>query len=173
MEIKLGDRTTTPKENEEKRRLIVENYKEFMPDIENVIYGRRNENKVPDYSFLYRDFKNVIVQQKFNDLANVIVDIRNNTKPTTYYSNSISKSDNRLSNETKRMVKHLLAKGWSETEVAYEIEKIFGSGTVTYYGPLTNETKFSFTKVSLTILNLFLVYKIGKFIKIKYMKKLN
>jgi len=160
MEIRLGD----SRENDLKeirRKEILSNYKDFMPDIEDNIYKRNN--KKFDFSFFYYNYIKADIESRFNDLAKITIDIRNNTKPTTFYSNSISKTDNKLSNETKRMIKRLLAKGWTNNEIAYEMEKIYGSGTITYNSSLVNDTKRSYLSIALNIFQVFLVYKIGKY----------
>jgi hypothetical protein len=162
MEIKYGDRSDIDSVNMEKRRKeIVDNYKHFMPDIEDHIYGRRN--KKLDFSFLYHNHVKSSIETRFNELAKITIDIRNNTKPTTFYSNSISKTDNRFSNETKKMIKHLLAKGWTNNEIAYEMEKIYGSGSITYNSGLVDDSKTSYSGIALCAFQLFVMFKVGKY----------
>ncbi len=162
MEIKLGERENIDIQQKEMRRKeLIENYKEFMPDIEDFIYSGRR--KKFDFSFLYYNFVKSDIERRFNELAKITIDIRNNTKPTTFYSNSISKTDNKLSNETKMMIKHLLAKGWTNNEIAYEMEKIYGSGSITYNSGLVDDTKRSYFGIALNIFQIFMVYKFGKY----------
>ena len=147
---------------EEKRQYIIDNYKDLIPDIEQYIYERKNPNF--DYSFLSNNLKVQNVQRRYADLSNIIVDIRNNTAATNFYSNSINKTDNKYSNETKKLVKHLLGKGWSNNEIAYEIEKIYGSGSITWHKTLEKEPTVSsiFAKNLLKVSCAYLTYKIGK-----------
>jgi hypothetical protein len=147
---------------EEKRQYIIDNYKNLIPDIEQYIYERKNPNF--DYSFLSNNLKEKNIQRRYADLANIIVDIRNNTAATNYYSNSINKTDNKYSNETKKLVKHLLSKGWSNNEIAYEIEKIYGSGSITWHKTLEKEQTVSsiFAMNLLKVSCAYLTYKLGK-----------
>jgi len=162
MEIKYGDRSDIDSVNIENRRNeIIENYKIFMPDIEDHVYGRRN--KKLDFSFLYHNHVKSSIETRFNELSKITIDIRNNTKPTTFYSNSISKTDNRFSNETKKMIKHLLAKGWTNNEIAYEMEKIYGSGSITYNSALVNDSKTSYGGIALGVFQFFVMFKLGKY----------
>ncbi len=160
MEIKLADNSDNDLKDI-RRQEIISNYKDYMPDIEDVIYERKN--KKFDFSFFYANYIKADIESRFNDLAKITIDIRNNTKPTTFYSNSISKTDNKLSNETKKIIKRLLAKGWTNNEIAYEIEKIYGSGSITYNSSLVNDTKRSYLSIALNIFQVFLVYKLGKY----------
>lgn len=161
----LSQRQTSPAEkNEIRRKYIVDNYQEYIPDIDNFINERKRGYY--DYSMYAKEFKKKILQDKFNSLSAIVVDIRNNTSPTTYYSNSINKTDNRYSNETKKLVKHLLAKGWSNNEIAYEMEKIYGSGIVSYHSGLVDDTPITHKMVyyAFNILGYCMLYKIGKIV---------
>src|SRR5690349_14664598 len=112
MEINSGERDKENEINfnsEKKRKEIIKNYKDLIPDIENYIYSKKTPTF--DYKFLYREHKNKNTQQKYINLSRMIADIRNNTEPTSDLSNTIIKTDNKFSNETKKLVKHLLAKG--------------------------------------------------------------
>lgn len=170
MEIKLGEREKiNPNHKEFMRKEVMENYKELMPDIEDVIYSR--QKKKFDYSFLYYNYLKTDIEKRFNELAKITIDIRNNTKPTTFYSNSISKTDNKFSNETKRMIKHLLAKGWSNNEIAYEMEKIYGSGSITYNSGLVDDTKRSYFGIVFNVFQIIMVYKVGKFCLLRIKNK--
>jgi len=155
--------TTCNSENYNRRNYIINNYKEFIPDIEKYIYEKSNRNF--DYTDIGHEYKRKIISEKFNVLSNIVVDIRNNTSPTTYYSNSISRTDNKYSNETKNMVKGLLAKGWSNNEVAYELEKIYGTGIISYNDGLVDDTPYSskITIISLKIMFLYIGYRMWKF----------
>jgi uncharacterized protein (UPF0305 family) len=173
MEIKhtpYERKETNTIENEERRQYIIDNYKEFIPDIEDYIYERKNPKF--DYRFLSRKYKEERLQKRYNELSNIIVDIRNNTSATNYYSNSINKTDNRFSNETKKMVRHLLSKGWSNNEIAYEMEKIYGTGVVSYYTGLEKEpTVGSILFYSgLKLFSIYLAYRTGKNLIGRYSK---
>lgn len=147
---------------DEKRQYIIDNYKDLIPDIEEYIYDRKNPKF--DYSFLSNNMKETNIQRRYADLANIIVDVRNNTAATNFYSNSINKTDNKYSNETKKLVKLLLGKGWSNNEIAYEIEKIYGSGSITWHKTLEKEQTITsiFAKNLLKVSCAFLTYKFGK-----------
>jgi hypothetical protein len=163
-------------ENEERRKYIIDNYKELIPDIEDYVLGRRNENKRHDYRYLYYDVKQNLFNQRYAVLASTLVDIRNNTDPVSPESNTIVKTDNKFSNETKKMVKMLLAKGWTVNEIIYEMEKVYGSGIVSWDNKLQRQKydslKLFISSMPIWILGIFmfkiwqkrnLVYKYKKF----------
>jgi len=158
-------------ENEERRQYIIDNYNEFIPDIQEYIY-ERNYPKF-DYRFLSKKYKEERLQKRYNELSNIIVDIRNNTSATNYYSNSINKTDNRFSNETKKIVRHLLSKGWSNNEIAFELEKVYGTGVISYYIGLEKEPTVGSILFysSLKLLGIYMSYRIGKNFLQKFTKK--
>ncbi len=142
MENTYKERITNPThQNEQRRNYIIENYKEFIPDIESKIYEKQSGRF--DYSLFCHEYKNKIITAKFNQISQIIIDIRNNTTPSTYYSNSISKTDNKFSNETKLLIRALLAKGWTNNQIAYEMEKVYGHGVVSYHTGLIDDTPWS------------------------------
>jgi hypothetical protein len=118
--------------NENIRKYIVDNYIDQIPDIEYHIYQRRD--KRIDFSFLGMDSNINPIYTRYQNLVFTIIDIRNNSDPVSPESNTIIKSDNNYANETKRMVKVLLAKGWSYDEVAFEMERIYGQGIISRNG---------------------------------------
>jgi hypothetical protein len=114
---------------EERRRELIENYREFMPDIEDRVYSRQKVGS--DFSSLYAEYRLKYLKVKFMDLSRCIIDIRNNSDVTSYDSNTVCKTDNKYSNETKKMIKILLSKGFNTNQTLYELEKVYGSGILT------------------------------------------
>ena len=172
MEIKVGERVVSDLENNEnRRRYIIEKYKEYIPDIEDHVYSNRKPKF--DFGFIAKEDRSKRILHRFNELSNIIVDIRNNTTATNYYSNSINKTDNKYSNETKKMVKHLLSKGWTNNEIAYEIEKVYGSGAITYYYGLEPEPTISsiLAYSAFKLFYTYFCYRLGKGLVTKYIKK--
>jgi hypothetical protein len=124
----MGDKIN----NEEIRKYIIENYKDQIPDIENHIYHRRD--KVADFSHIVNSAQVNPIFETYKNLVFSIIDIRNNSDPISPESNTIIKSDNNFANETKAMVKILLAKGWNYDDVAFEMERIYGQGIISRKG---------------------------------------
>jgi hypothetical protein len=114
--------------NEKLRKFIIENYKENIPDIEQHIY--RKKYKQMDYSGLSKQMLQKVFDIRYQRVISTVIDIRNNSDPISPESNTIIKSDNTYSNETKRMIKVLIAKGWTYDEIAFEMERIYGMGTI-------------------------------------------
>lgn len=110
------------------RLSIIEDYRKLIADIDNYVYERRTPKF--DYKELYSDYKLSKMKADYNTLIRMIADIRNNETVVSAESNTLFNTDNKYSNETKRMIKHLLSKGWSVDEICYETEKIYGAGRI-------------------------------------------
>lgn len=113
----------------ERRQNIIENYKNLIPDIEDFIYSKRNN--MFNFDEYVEKIKSHLRIKRNRDLIQSIVDLRNNNDATTVDSNTLFQTDNKYSNEMKKMVKILTSKGYNYNEVVYEFEKIFGSGIIT------------------------------------------
>jgi hypothetical protein len=114
--------------NENLRKYIIENYKDLIPDIEQHIYKKKT--KQFNYAHIGREHIQKIRDMRYQRLVTTVVDIRNNADPVSPESNTIIKSDNNYSNETKRLIKILVSKGWSYDEIAFEMERIYGMGSI-------------------------------------------
>jgi hypothetical protein len=164
MDLKLNERKLEANKKYDNLRLnLANNYRDLIPDIDNHIYGYQNPDF--DFRFLARDYSLIMNNKRFNDLSKIILDIRNNNTPTSAYSNSISNTDNKFSNETKKMCKLLLAKGWTNNEVAYELEKVYGSGAILYYKGIEPEPTLStyFYRFCFKIISFYGFYKFIRF----------
>lgn len=158
-------------ENDKRREYIINNYKHLIPDINDYVYERKNN--VFDYRFLNRSFKEKEINNHYSDLAKVVVDIRNNVEPTGPESNTIYKTDNKFSNETKVLIKHLLSKGWRKQDVITELEKIYGGGIMTqdiiWEAPKLQLLIF----YSVNIMAIYLAFKVGKFFYYRSYRSMN
>jgi hypothetical protein len=114
--------------NISKREEFLIDYQDLIPDIRN--YAAKKEKGQIDLSFLGKEIREEIISSRVRRLFFSIVDIRNNNSPTSLESNSIIKTDNKFSNETKKMVKILLSKGISNMDIGYEMSNIYGSSTI-------------------------------------------
>ena len=105
---------------------IIANNKKHIPNIENFFLQK--------YVVDMRKYTNYMTKStfaaKYKAVAQSVVDIRNNSDPVSEDSNTVDKTDNKFSNETKKMIKILLSKGWSAEEIALEMERIYGSGSI-------------------------------------------
>jgi hypothetical protein len=162
MDLKLNERKwEADKKHDDIRADIANNYRDLIPDIDRHIYGYLTPDF--DYKFLSTEYSIKMNNERYNSLSKILLDIRNNTTPTSAYSNSISNTDNKFSNETKKMLKTLLSKGWTNNEIAYEMEKVYGSGAVLYYIGLEPEPTIStyFFRFCFKIFNLYGLYRLS------------
>ena len=111
-----------------KREDYIKEYQDLIPDIRN--FADRKEKGQIDLSFLGKEIRDNMTSLRVRNLFFSIVDIRNNNSPTSTESNSIVKTDNKFSNETKKLVRTLLSKGLSNMEIGYEITNIYGSSAI-------------------------------------------
>jgi hypothetical protein len=114
--------------NEKIRKYIIDNYKPHIPDIEQHV--NKNKTKQINFNYLGDELIQGVVSTRYQRLLYTIIDVRNNSDPIAPESNTIIKSDNNYANETKRMVRILISKGWSYDEIAFEMERIYGMGTI-------------------------------------------
>jgi len=110
--------------NSNDRDELIDNYKEIIPDIKEYCEFK-GKGKV-NFNFINKDIKEGLVSDRIRKLFFSIVDIRNNNSPTSTESNSIVKTDNKYSNETKKYVRILLSKGLSSNEIGYEMINLYG-----------------------------------------------
>jgi hypothetical protein len=104
---------------------LIENYKN------NIRYRKshlQKKNKQMNNELIHKPFSS-----RYQRLSFTIIDIRNNSDPITSESNTIIKSDNTYSNETKKLVKVLISKNWTYDEIAFEMERICRMGTITRF----------------------------------------
>jgi hypothetical protein len=154
---------------DEKRQFIIDNYKELIPDMDKYVNERKNP--IFDFKILYQNHKLKKMKSDYNKIIRMIADIRNNEPMISAESNTLFNTDNKYSNECKRYIKNLLAKGWNINEVTAEIEKVYGAGRITKPHELTPNNSYIIFDLIIMGSFFFFAYKIGKLVNYKLFKR--
>ena len=127
-EIKIDNLIKNPITLPESKEEIIDNYSDMIPDLRDYIEFK--QKGLVNFNFINKEIREELISNRVKNLYFSIIDIRNNNSPTSIESNTIIKTDNKFSNETKRLVKTLVSKGISTNEIGYEMNYLYGNSTI-------------------------------------------
>jgi hypothetical protein len=149
-------------EQNRKRQNVIEYYQEFLPHIKDYInWVNITPGPVPLLAQIIRQNDHQIIYKVFSQ---TMLDFRFHKGPVEVSALSLYQTDNHTNNEIKNIARNLIRKGWKYKDVAFELERIYGSGVILNMDgfDFENPDKKFFKNAGLLLLTggFFIIYRI-------------